>query len=166
MIFAQRADAKEVVMAAKLRAKSAKLYETDFYDWALAQADLLRARRFETLDLDNLIEEVEGLADTKLSAVLNSARVVMEHLLKLGHSPAQDPRNGWRASVREHRRRIEVDLTPRIEQRLADELERFYAMARADTRAAMLDHGENAAADALPATCPYSLDQITGDWWP
>jgi hypothetical protein len=22
------------------------------------------------------------------------------------------------------------------------------------------------AADALPVTCPYSLDQITGDWLP
>jgi hypothetical protein len=166
MIFAQRADAKDVVMATKPKAKGAKLYETDFYDWALAQADLLRARRFEDLDLEHLIEEVEGLADVKLSAVLNSARVVMEHLLKLEYSPAQDPRNGGRASVRERRRRIEIDLTPRIEQRFADELERFYAMARADTRAAMLDHGENAAADALPANCPYSLDQTTGDWWP
>jgi hypothetical protein len=28
-------------------------------------------------------------------------------------------------------------------------------------------HGERAAAaDALPATCPYTLDQITGDWLP
>jgi hypothetical protein len=27
-------------------------------------------------------------------------------------------------------------------------------------------HGEQAAADALPATCPYTLDQIAGDWWP
>jgi hypothetical protein len=39
-------------------------------------------------------------------------------------------------------------------------------MARADTRAAMLDHGEDVAADTLPATCPYTLDQIAGDWWP
>ena len=64
------------------------------------------------LELDNLIEEVEGLADTKLSAVLNSARIVVEHLLKLEHSPAVDPRNNWRASVREHRRRVQIDLTP------------------------------------------------------
>jgi hypothetical protein len=161
-----RADAKEVAMATKLKAKSTKLYEADFYDWAQEQADLLRARRFADLDIDNLIEEVEGLADTKLSAVLNGARVVMEHLLKLGYSPAQEPRNGWRASVREHRRRVQIDLTPRIEQRLADELERSYAMARADASAAMTDHGEDAATDALPASCPYTLDQITGDWWP
>jgi hypothetical protein len=98
--------------------------------------------------------------------VLNAARVVIEHLLKVQHSPAADPRNPWRASVREHRRRLQLDLTPRIEQLLAQDLPRLYAMARDDAAAGMRDHGENAAAVALPATCPYSLDQVTGDWWP
>jgi hypothetical protein len=153
-------------MAMKLQTKPQELYDADFYVWALDQAQLLRARRFETLDLETLIEEVEGLADTKLSAVLNAARVVMEHLLKLQHSPPTDPRNLWRASVREHRRRLQTDLTPRIEQILARELLRFYAMARDDAAAGMRDHGEAAAAAALPAHCPYRLDQITGDWWP
>jgi len=27
-------------------------------------------------------------------------------------------------------------------------------------------HGEPAAADALPATCPYGLEQVTADWLP
>ena len=156
----------ERVMATKVRAKPVELYEADFYVWALAQADLLRARRFDALDLENLIEEVEGLADTKLAAVLNGARVVMEHLLKLQFSPATDPRNIWRASVREHRRRVQIDLTPRIERLLADQLPRAYAMARDDAAAGMRDHGQHSAADALPAACPYSLDQITGDCWP
>jgi Domain of unknown function DUF29 len=162
----ERAAAKEGIMATELKPKSSELYDADFYVWALEQADLLLARRFETLDLANLIEEVEGLADTKLSAVLNGARVVMEHLLKLQYSPAQDPRNLWRASVREHRRRVQIDLTPRIEQLLLQELPRLYAMARDDAGAGLRDHGEHAAADALPADCPYTFDQITGDWWP
>ena len=153
-------------MATKLQERAAKLYEADFYAWAEEQAARLRARQFDALDLDNLIEEVEGLADTKLSAVLNSARVVMERLLKLEHSPAIDPRNNWRASVREHRRRVQTDLTPRIGEILADQLSRFYAMARHDAAAGTRDHGEDAAADALPTKCPYTLDQITGDWWP
>jgi hypothetical protein len=33
----------------------------------------------------------------------------MEDLLKLQHSPAIDPRNGRRASVREHRSRLEIE---------------------------------------------------------
>jgi hypothetical protein len=153
-------------MATELKTKVSKLYDADFYVWALEQADLLRAGRFEELDLDNLIEEVEGLADTKLSAVLNNARVVIEHLLKLQHNPANDPRNGWRASVREHRRRVQTDLTPRITQILAHELPRLYAMAREDAAAGLRDHGEHAAADSLPQAPLYSFDQITGDWWP
>ncbi len=142
------------------------LYEEDFYVWAGRQADLLRARRFDELDLDNLLEEVEDLAGAKWSAVQNNARVVVEHLLKLDHSPATDPRNGWRATVREHRSRLELELTPRLRRMLADELPRLYGIARRNTAASMRDHGEDAAADALPEACPYSLDRITGDWLP
>jgi hypothetical protein len=74
-------------MATRIKPKTKELYRKDFYVWALEQADRLRAKRFDTLDLDNLIEEVEGLADVQRSAVLNNARAIMEHLLKLEHCP-------------------------------------------------------------------------------
>jgi hypothetical protein len=152
-------------MAIKLASK-AGLYATDFYVWAEEQAALLRAKRFDALDLDHLIEEVEGLADVKRSAVLNNARVIMEHLLKLEHSPATDPRNKWRATVREHRNRLEADLTPRLLQVLDAELARWYALARKSAADSMRDYGEHAAADGLPDSCPYTRDQVTGDWLP
>ena len=38
------------------------LYEEDFPLWAERQAALLRAGRFDELDLENLIEEVEDLS--------------------------------------------------------------------------------------------------------
>ena len=145
---------------------TADLYEEDFYVWTEVQADLLRARRFEGLDLENLIEEVEGLGDAKRSAVLSNAAVIVEHLLKLQYSPAQDPRSGWIDSVLEHRNRLEFDLTPRLRQILEDELPRVYAVARRTAERRLRVHGEDAAASALPATCPYTADQITGDWWP
>jgi Domain of unknown function DUF29 len=153
-------------MATRIKPVEKDLYGQDFYAWALNQAELLRAKRFEAVDLDHLIEEVEGLADVKRSAVLNNARVVMERLLKLQHSPAQDPRHGWEESVDEHRSRLEIDLTPRLRQILEDELAKVYRLARRNAEAALRRHGEAASADALPATCPYTLDQITGDWLP
>jgi Domain of unknown function DUF29 len=153
-------------MATRIKRDARNLYEEDFYVWTEAQAELLRARKFDALDLDNLIEEVEALGRSEKKEVLNNASVVIEHLLKLQHSPAQEPRNAWRASVREHRRRLRRDLTPRLRQILAAELGTLYAEVRDDAAAGMRDHGEDAAAVALPATCPYSLDQITGDWWP
>jgi Domain of unknown function DUF29 len=152
-------------MATKLASRPG-LYESDFYVWAEEQAALLRAKRFDALDLDHLIEEVEGLADAKRSAVLNNARVIMEHLLKLEYSPATDPRNKWRATVREHRNRLEVDLTPRLLQVLDAELARWYALARKSVFESIRDHGEHTAADTLPETCPYTRDQVIGDWLP
>ena len=153
-------------MATRIKTVKNVSYDEDFYVWAERQAELLRGRRFDELDLDNLIEEVEGLADVKRSAVLNNARVIMEHLLKLQHSPAADPRKGWRASVVEHRARLEVELTPRLRQILDEERPRIYGIARRAAEISLRDHGEPAAADALPQTCPYALDQITGDWLP
>jgi hypothetical protein len=153
-------------MATRVRPKAENLYAGDFYVWTEVQAEMLRERRFEALDLENLIEEVEGLGDAKKSAVLSNANVLIEHLLKLQHSPAADPRAGWIDTVLEHRNRLEFDLTPRLRQILQDELPRVHGIARRTAARRLRVHGEDAAADALPATCPYTLDQITGDWWP
>jgi hypothetical protein len=153
-------------MATQVRPKSKDLYEEDFYVWTEAQAALLRERRFEALDLANLIEEVEALGRSEKSKILNNASVIIEHLLKLQYSPTQEPRNAWRASVREHRRRLRRDLTPRLRQVLDAELPALYAEIRDDTAALLRDHGEDAAADTLPQSCPYTVEQITGDWWP
>jgi len=153
-------------MATKVRSTTKDLYEEDFYVWTEAQAALLRERRFGELDLANLIEEVEGLGDSKKSAVLSNASVIIEHLLKLQHSPAQDPRRSWADSILEHRTRLALELTPRLGQILAAELPRVYALTRSLTERRLRLYGEDAAADDLPATCPYTVDQITGDWWP
>ena len=40
------------------------------------------------------------------------------------------------------------------------------ARARHNAATSLRKHGEQAAADALPTTCPYSLDRIIGDWLP
>jgi hypothetical protein len=153
-------------MATRIRPEAKNLYDEDFYVWTQSQAELLRRRQFEALDLDNLIEEVEGLGDAKKSAVLNNASNVIEHILKLQISPAQDPRRGWAESIVEHRTRLELDLTPRLRQILNEELPRVYDLTRRSTERKLRLYGEDAAADALPTTCPYKLDQITGDWWP
>jgi hypothetical protein len=153
-------------MATQVRPKARQLYDEDFYVWTETQAALLRARAFDSLDLDNLIEEVEALGRAEKSSVLNNASVIIEHLLKLQYSPAQDPRNAWRASVREHRRQLRRDLTPRLRQILDAGLPSLYEEIRDDTAALLRDYGEDAAADALPPSCPFTPDQITGDWWP
>jgi len=153
-------------MATQIKPAAKALYEQDVYAWSKQQADLLRARRFEELDLDHLIEEVAEWGDTAKKSARSRVRTILEHLLKLQHSPAVDPRPGWRDTVRTQRDDLLDDLTPTLRRELEQELSELYARARKRAEGALRDHGEHAAADALPQTCPWTLDQITSDWLP
>lgn len=153
-------------MATRIKPAAENLYQADAYLWAQAQAALLRERRFGELDLENLIEEVEDLGGSLKRSVRSHARRIMEHLLKLEYSPAQDPRLGWRATIRTQRSELLDDLTPTLRRELAGEIPELYERARHDAEASLCDHGEAAAAAALPGACPYTLDQLAGDWLP
>jgi hypothetical protein len=153
-------------MATRIGIKPSSLYERDVHGWSLEQAALLRARRFGELDLDNLAREVEEVGASLYRDVRSRVRTIIEHLLKLEHSPATHPRGGWERTVRTRRADLAEDLTPSLRPRIEANLERFYEAAGIEAAAALHEHGEQAAADALPPTCPYTLDQITGDWWP
>jgi Domain of unknown function DUF29 len=71
-----------------------------------------------------------------------------------------------RDTIHARRADLEDDLTPSLRRRLQSELPRQYLRARAAAARSIRRYGETTAADALPQTCPYTIDQITGDWLP
>jgi hypothetical protein len=153
-------------MATRVKPTSKPLYEQDFYAWSKAQAALLRAGRFADLDLEHLIEEVDDLGESLKRSVRSRLRTIIEHLLKLEHSPAQAPRGGWYDTILTQRSDLLDELTPSIRREVEPALPDLYDRARENTATSLRKHGEHAGSDALPATCPYTLDQITGDWLP
>jgi hypothetical protein len=65
------------------------------------------------------------------------------------------------------RTEIEDKITPTIRRGLPRRLPRLWQQARRNTAAALRLRGERAAADALPAECPYRLaDLLRHDWHP
>jgi Domain of unknown function DUF29 len=153
-------------MATWVKAPPSDLYESDVYAWSNEQAALLRARRFADLDLEHVISEIEEVGGSLYREVRARVRTVIEHLLKLEHSPAPEPRAGWEKTIRTARADLADDLTPSLRPRIETNLARFYQAARIEAAESLREHGEHAVADALPQTCPYTLDQITGDWLP
>jgi hypothetical protein len=153
-------------MAVRVKSRSSELYEEDLYAWSEAQADLLRRRRFAELDLEHVIEEILDGGGSLYREVRSRIRTIMEHLLKLEHSAATEPRAGWERTIRRERADLAEDLTPSLRPRIERGLARFYDTARIEGAAALRAQGEPAAADALPPTLPYTLDQIVGDWLP
>jgi hypothetical protein len=155
-----------VGMATRIKPAAAQLYEQDFYAWAKTQADLLRAGRYVDLDLEHLIEEVDDLRESLKRSVRSRIRTIIEHFLKIEHSPSQGPRAGRYDTVLAHRSDLLDELTASIRRETEPVLPDLYDRARQTAATSLRKHGEGAAADALPSTCPYTFDQITGDWLP
>lgn len=101
-----------------MKTGAGQLYERDFYAWTKAQAAALRrlaqARWNGPLDLVHLAEEVEDLGDERRNAVRSQVRRIVEHVLKLEHSPAAEPRLGWKIPVDDARTQIADRITATI----------------------------------------------------
>ena len=103
----------------------------DFAAWALHQAALVRARRWDLLDITNIAEELETLGRAEFNALVSQLRVVLLHLLKWDFQPERRSRS-WAGSIAEHRSRIEDQLAdnPSLLPRRNEALARAYRLAR------------------------------------
>jgi Domain of unknown function DUF29 len=109
------------------RAVNPGLYEQDFYVWTRKQADLLRAGRFDELDLPHLIDEVEDLGASQRRDAFSRSQQILQHLLKLQFSAAVEPRAGWQQIVEDQRDELELVLTPTLCKELEQILPARYA---------------------------------------
>jgi Domain of unknown function DUF29 len=142
-----------------------ELYEKDFLAWAQRQSELLRAHRFDELDLEHLIEEVADLGVSERHAVMNRVRQILEHFLKLEYSPAEGPRRGWKETIDTQRMDLEEILSPSLRHELEGEFSRLYSRARRGAARGLKP--DRIQERQLPRTCPYTLDQVlAADWLP
>ncbi|WP_227440465.1 DUF29 domain-containing protein [Methylobacterium sp. W2] len=135
------------------------LHETDLYLWTQAQAALLRAGRWQDVDLNHLAEEIESLGGSQKSEIRNRLAILIQHLLKWEFQP-QKRKYGWRASIVEQRLQIDglLDVSPSLKAWPEVVLAKAYRLAcvRAAAETGLSERG-------FPETCPYSLQQIMDD---
>ncbi|MGH6898179.1 MAG: DUF29 domain-containing protein [Geminicoccaceae bacterium] len=147
-----------------------QLYQSDFYAWTQAQAKELRrfarTRPNLPLDLAHIAEEIRDLGKSEYEAAFSLTQRIIEHLLLIEHSPATDERLHWSDEIDEFRDQLDRKLSPTVRRRLQREFEEAFARARRRVRRKMARYGETQAAAALRAECPYTLEQVLGDWLP
>lgn len=132
------------------------LYEADFALWIDQQVELLRARKFEQLDLDNLIEEIECMGGNLARELRSRIETIIMHLLKCQYQPGQKS-GSWLGTLREQRSSIEglLEDNPSL-RRLVDEAvaKRFgAAVARAADETGL--ERKN-----FPPRCPYTAENV------
>jgi hypothetical protein len=141
-------------------------YETDFYAWAQAQAEALRAKDWAAVDVTNLLEEAEGLAERHRSAIEHQLERLVIHLLKYHYQPNERPRRrrGWRVSITSARHEIRkvIQRNPSLQTYPTSCLMNAYRYAR---RQAALQTDLLLA--AFPEVCPWPIEQVLeDDFWP
>lgn len=153
-----------------MRATPEELYEEDFYAWTRHQAAALRRWRSSRpnvdLDLAHIAEEIADLGKEQRNALRSWTARIIEHLLLLEHSPATEPRRHWTREVIQFRREIATRLTKTLRADLSRRLPALYAQARRDIAIEFERFDEADVAARLPPECPYTLEQVIGDWWP
>lgn len=131
-------------------------YEQDFYGWLMEQAGYVRAKDWEALDIDNIVEELEALGRNQRDQIRGHVRRLVIHFLKWAYQ-AELRAESWRHIIINARAEIDdrLAISPSLRRELPDILAWSYPRGR---RAAADEAGLPLV--TFPETCPWSLEQL------
>ncbi len=144
-------------MGAKALQPAARdLYESDFFDWTVKNAALLRAGRFAEADIERIAEELEDMGRRERRELASRLQVLITHLLKW-HFQSEFRSRSWQSTIKLQRREIVKLLEEMLSLRdgLQEGLQRVYRWAAEDTVEEM-----GLLRNPFPAACPFTLDRI------
>jgi hypothetical protein len=138
-------------------------YETDALIWTNTQIALLRAGKFDQLDLNNIISELEYQVRKDKREVAHRLIDLMAHLLKYQYQP-QRISTSWTRTIAGHRREIAgilkemPSLRPAIDGYVAKGYPKAVRDASRETRL---------PPTKFPQQNPFTVQQILDeDFWP
>ncbi len=138
------------------------LYDADILEWSEHQARLLRQHAAgqpgnETPDWANIIEEVESVGRSQLSAVQSLLVQALAHDLKAEAWPLSREVPHWRAEARGFRRDAARAYSPSMRQRI--DVADLYA----DALYRLPESHDGQTPLPVPETCLVTLDDLLGE---
>jgi len=131
------------------------LYKTDFHEWAVRTADLVREGRIEEVDTEILWDEINSMAGRDERELYSRLTVLSHHLLKYRYQPLYRSRS-WRSTISTQRRELRRLLrrSPGLKPEASLAFAETYSEARLDALDETgLDPRE------IPAEPPFTLEQ-------
>lgn len=131
----------------------------DLYGWAIHTAELLRNKKMDEVDFDNIVEEIETLGRSEQHELTNRLSLVIAHLLKWQYQPEKRTRS-WILTIEEQRIQAKfcLKVSPSLKSKLNEILENAYEIGKIKAaKETFLD------TKTFPQKCDYSFDQIMDD---
>jgi hypothetical protein len=139
-----------------LKPASASLYDEDFAVWTAETARLLRAGRFDEVDIEHVAEEIEDMGKRDKRELHSRLTVLILHLLKWKWQPEKKSAS-WGSTIvtqRAELRRL-FDQSPSLKAKVRDAVEAVYSDAMDGATAET-----GLPARTFPRKCPFTPDQI------
>lgn len=132
------------------------LYDTDFYAWTHEQYEFIKNNKFDKLDIDNLLDEVEGMAKNVHNELYSRLKVLLMHLLKFKYQPNLRSRS-WKLTIKTQR--LELKILIKKNPSLKHELNEIIIDAY---QSAILKAANETGLDEdiFPQECEWTVDQI------
>ena len=86
------------------------LYDRDFVAWCDDTVAKLKAGQLSEINLEHLIEEIEGLAGRDRRGLAIRLEVLLSHLFKRCYLALPENNRGWELTIREQRRELRILL--------------------------------------------------------
>lgn len=138
-------------------------YDDDVVAWANEQARLLRASRFDLLDIEHLADEIEDVGKSEQRELASRMAALLAHLLKWQHQPERRG-SSWQRTIADQRTGIgrRLKKTPSLNACLSNNDWWQDAWADAVDLAAR-ETGIDAS--LFPAACPWTQTEILDIVW-
>ena len=138
------------------------LYDTDILTWSERQAALLRRIAAgegvnDQVDWENVVEEVESVGRSEVSAVEALLTMALLHDLKAEAWPLSRDVPDWRAEARLFRRQARRKFTESMRQKL--DLAGLYG----DAVSGLPDTMDGQAPLPVPQVCSVTLDELLSE---
>jgi hypothetical protein len=137
-------------------------YEKDLNAWANEQAQLLRAGRYDLLDIEHIAGEIEDVGKSEQRELASRLVILLAHLLKWRYQPERRCAS-WEKTIKAQRKEISYALeeSPSLVPKLQEARWLDMVWARAVAQAV-----NETGLDCFPDACPWAVqDEALNESW-
>ena len=144
-------------MGAKtLKRRTSSLYDQDFAVWTSETARLLRAGRFDEVDIKHVAEEIEDMGKRDKRELHSRLTVLLLHLLKWTAQPEKHASSS-QSTINTQRAELDrlLEDSPSLSRTIGAAASKVYPAVLRD---AVVETGLSAA--TFPGDCPFTPEQL------
>ncbi len=112
------------------------LYDTDLNLWLETVISQLRSGDLQSVDIENLIEELEGLAGRDKREIVSRLKTLIEHILKRCYVDMPNEFRGWEVTIRTQRFELEqiLEQSPSLKRHFIESFDKCFKFALQEVR--------------------------------